>query len=287
MSERDAFGRGREEDTLAGMGWREPRFVATIEDAPANSETAEMPVVTTPPTATHTPARPAPRPAPAPARPRRRGRRRGPRVMTRVLFLGIVAASILFALRSGTTWIGDIEDAIRGRAGSVTRTVPVEGGSLLGGTKAFAAALKGLPAGDIEMLRLTPGELDAQVIVDGRRHSVRVSARGRVLDVPTPGGARTTPVRVDPRAPARIIRTASRRAGRPPATVSYLVLMRLGGRPQWQLFFKDGLHYSASTSGRSVRRVAAHAPPPSPRPPPPPPTPTPPPRRAGTRRRRA
>ena len=28
--------------------------------------------------------------------------------------------------------------------------------------------------------------------------------------------------------------------------------MRLGGRPQWQLFFKDGLHFSASASGRSV-----------------------------------
>jgi hypothetical protein len=174
--------------------------------------------------------------------------------MTRVLFLGIVAASVLFALRSGTDVIGDIEDAIRGRTGSVTRTVPVEGGSLLRAS-AFAAALEGLPAGDVEMLRLTAGELDAQVIVDGRRHSVRVTARGRVLDVPTPGGARTTPVRVDPRAPARIIRTAARRAGRRPGSVSYLVLMNLGGRPQWQLFFKDGLHFSASANGRSVRRA--------------------------------
>ena len=132
--------------------------------------------------------------------------------------------------------------------------MPVEGGSLLRAS-AFAAALKGLPAGDVEMLRLTPGELDAQVIVDGRRHSVRVSASGRVLDVPAPGGARTTPVRVDPRAPARIIRTAARRADRRPSDVNYLVLMRLGGRPQWQLFFKDGLHFSASAGGRSVRRV--------------------------------
>ena len=132
--------------------------------------------------------------------------------MSRVLFLGIVAASILFALRSGTNMIGDIEDAIRGRADGVTRTVPVEGGSLLRAS-AFAAALEGLPAGgDVEMLRLAPGELDAQVIVDGRRHSVRVTASGRVVDVPTPGGARLTPVRVDPRAPARIIRTAARRA---------------------------------------------------------------------------
>ena len=150
--------------------------------------------------------------------------------------------------------IGDIEDAIRGRADGVTRTVPVEGGSLLRAS-AFAAALEGLPAGDVEMLRLAPGELDAQVIVDGRRHSVRVTSSGRVLDVPTPGGARLAPVRVDPRAPARIIRTAARRAGRSPADVSYLVLMRIGGRPQWQLFFKDGLRFSSSASGRSVRRA--------------------------------
>ena len=64
--------------------------------------------------------------------------------MTRVPSSAIVAASILFALRSGTGMIGDIEEAIRGRADAVTRTVPVEGGSLLRAS-AFAAALEGFP----------------------------------------------------------------------------------------------------------------------------------------------
>ena len=32
MSERDAFGRGRYDDTLAGMGWREPTFMATLKE---------------------------------------------------------------------------------------------------------------------------------------------------------------------------------------------------------------------------------------------------------------
>ena len=255
MSERDAFGRGRDDDTLAGMGWREPTFTATIEGATATPApappTAELPFASRP---TAAPGPAPPLSAPAPARRGRRRRGHGPRVMTRVLFLGIVAASVLFALRSGTGVVGDIEDTIRGRAGGVTRTVPVEGGSLLQ-ARAFGAALKGLPTGDVEMLRLAPGELDAQVIVQGRRHSVRVSASGRVLDVPTPGGSRVKPVRVDARAPARFVRTAARRAGRPRGTVSYLVLMRLGGRPQWQLFFKDGLHYSANAGGRNVRRV--------------------------------
>jgi hypothetical protein len=62
-------------------------------------------------------------------------------------------------------------------------------------------------------------------------------------------------VRVDPAAPARIVRTAARRSGRAPETVSYLVLMRIGGAAEWQLFFGDGLHYSASANGKRVRRV--------------------------------
>ena len=105
------------------------------------------------------------------------------------------------------------------------------------------------------MLRLASGELDAQVIVQGRRHSVRVSARGRVVDVPTPGGPasrRCASMRARRHGSSE---TVTRQTGRQRASVSYLVLMRLGGRPQWQLFFKDGTHFSASASGRNVRRA--------------------------------
>ena len=117
MSERDAFGRGRNEDTLAGMGWREPTFTATIAGAdatpaPVLPETAEMPAVEPPAAAGPTWSPPPPRRAPVSGRTRRR---RGPRAMTRLLFLGIVAAAILFALREGTDVLGDIEDAIRGQ----------------------------------------------------------------------------------------------------------------------------------------------------------------------------
>ena len=252
MSERDAFGRGQNQDTLAGMGWREPRFTATIAGAeatraPVLPETAEMPDVAGP---TWSP--PAPRPAPVSGRTRPR---RGPRAMTRLLLLGIVAAAILFGLREGTDVLGDIEDAIRGQTGAITRTVPVEGGSLLRAS-ALEAALEGLPGGDVEVLRVAPDRLDAQVIVDGRMHNVRVTAGGRVFDLPTPGDARGAPVRVDARAPARIVRTATRRAGRRPGSVSYLVLMNIAGRSEWQLFFEDGLHFSGSASGRTVRRIS-------------------------------
>jgi hypothetical protein len=167
--------------------------------------------------------------------------------MSRVLFLGIVAASLLFALREGTGFVGDIEEAIRGRTDSITRTVPVDGPLLT--AKGFAAALEGLPAGDVEMLKLSAAGLDAQVIVDGRRHSVRVSASGRVVDVPTPGGSRLAPVAVEPRAPARIIRAAGRRR----ADVDYLVLMRIAGQPRWLLFLEDGRRVTADEDGRLRR----------------------------------
>ena len=73
MSERDAFGRRRDDDTLAGMGWCEPAFVATIEGAtertPASAgpETAEQPVVA--PTRVAPPRAAPAAPAPAPPDP--------------------------------------------------------------------------------------------------------------------------------------------------------------------------------------------------------------------------
>ena len=64
-------------------------------------------------------------------------------------------------------------------------------------------------------------------------------------------------MRVNAQAPARIVRTAARRAGRRAGSVSYLVLLDLGGRSVWQLVFDDGLRYTANASGRTVRRTAS------------------------------
>ena len=33
------------------------------------------------------------------------------------------------------------------------------------------------------------------------------------------------------------------------------MLARFGDKAEWQLFFDDGLHYSASANGKKVRRV--------------------------------
>lgn len=256
MSERDAFGRGHDEDPLAGVGRREPAFVATLAGHQRAPVTAEQPTV---------PHRLAPGPSPetaelpvlarpaAPVPPRARGRRRGgPRVMSRVLLLSIVAACVLIAPRAGSGVLDGIQDAIRGQGETITRTVPVEGGSLLR-AGALQAALAGLPDGDVVLLRVAPDRIDAQVRVGDRLHEVRVTSGGRVFDLPTPAAGRGARVRVDANAPARIVRTAARRAGRSAGDVASLLLVKVGGRTRWQLVFDDGLQYTASASGRQVR----------------------------------
>jgi hypothetical protein len=129
-----------------------------------------------------------------------------------------------------------------------------EPGSLLR-AKELRAALAKLPRGDVKLLRVAPERIDAQVAGGGQMKLVQVRADGGVTTVTTPASIPGEPVRVNPAAPARIVRTATRRAGRDAGDVAYLVLARFGPRAQWQLFFDDGLHFSASASGRNVRRV--------------------------------
>ena len=138
--------------------------------------------------------------------------------MSRLLFLAIVAAALLTGLRSVTGVFDGLEDALRGQADAITRTVPVEGGSLLR-ADALKAALAGLPAGKVQYLRVSRTRIDAQVVAGERLHNVRVTAAGRVFDIPTRARGRGGAVRVNARAPARIVRTAARRAGRRPASV--------------------------------------------------------------------
>jgi hypothetical protein len=222
-----------------------PGFVATIKDAPAPAfaeparlvaPTQEIPAL-------------APERAAASANtlsPPRRGRGRGrgrssrpPRVMSRVLLLAIAAGIALYAGGVGSELLGLI------RSGASARTVPVEGGSLLR-ARALEVALHGLPRGRIEALRVAADRIDARVAVGDRVRLVRITQRGWVADVPAPEKPSGHWVRVDPRAPARILRTVSRRA---PAEAAYLLLD--GAR--WQLVLTNGRQYSADAHGRTVR----------------------------------
>jgi hypothetical protein len=235
MGERDAFGREKGEDPLAGLGW------GTSTPAP---DAPPAPVRATPS---------------APATPPRLRRRRPRGFVRLIVFLAVivvVAATASSVLDRGRDAIDDLESAIRGAVPTVAPPPPagLEGTSLLR-PAALRAALAKLPAGRIEMLRVAPERIDAQVSADGRMELVQVTADGRVTTVSTPAASRGEFVKVDAAAPSRIVRVAARRSGRDPASVSYLVLMRLAGKSEWQLFFADGLHFSASASGKRVRRV--------------------------------
>jgi hypothetical protein len=163
--------------------------------------------------------------------------------MTRVLLAAIAAAFALYAAGVGS----DLLELIRG--GASARTVPVEGGSLLH-ARALEAALRGLPEdAPVEALRVAADRIDARVVVDGRVRQVRVTAHGWVADVPMPAKPSGRSLRIDPRAPARIVRTVTRRTRRRAGGVSHLELA--GSR--WQLVFEDGRQFSADVRGRDVR----------------------------------
>lgn len=214
----------------------EPDFVATIGDAPA---LADAPTAVLPPPAVELPAR-----APEPRRPYQLRRRHYRRVMSKVLLLAIVAGFALYVAGVG----GELVSLLRG--GATARTVPAEGGSLLRAV-ALEAAVKGLPEnGRLEALRVAADRIDARVVVDGRVRLVRVTDKGWVTDLPAPEQPTGSTVRIDTRAPARMVQTVLRRTNRAPDSISHLTV---DGR-RWQLVFNDGAQFSANARGRDVRR---------------------------------
>lgn len=220
-----------------------PAFVATIAGAPVDAwepalaPTVEQPVVPAPPTAEQ--------PAATPPRPRRRGRRPRPRrVMTRVLLAGVVAASAFYVAGTGSNLVQRLRD------GANVRTVPADGRSLLRAV-ALERALHALPEGGrVESLRVSADRLEARVAVGGQVRLVRVTERGWVAETPTTDDPTGAQVRIDARAPARMLRTVTRRTGRSAARVSHLTLETA----RWQLVFKDGAQFSGNVHGRDVRR---------------------------------
>jgi hypothetical protein len=254
MGERDAFGREKGEDMLGELGWSSASDSAAATPAtPATPEDAAAPVTPEPSsTAAPTPppvisAGPAWTPVP-PAIVRRRHRRRAPGIVTPLVLIGFVALVIggaTTAMRTGRGAVDDFQSAVPAET-----PAGLESGSLLR-PAALKTALAKLPSREIQTLRVAPERIDAQVYVGGRMHVVQVRSDGGVSDVATRVGGSVKRLRLDASAPNRIVRTAAKRAGRGPSRVLYLVL--LGN--EWQLFFDDGLRYSASANGRKVKRV--------------------------------
>ena len=246
MGERDAFGREVGEDPLAGLGWR----TTQQPDPPAAHAPAPETITTVV----------EPQQFSAPPMPRyQRKRRRGGVFIVLIVLLSIVTAAAggIFSLVQMTS------DAVDGLEGAIREAVPTvaappptgtEQGSLLR-AGALKDALAKLPPGDIVLIRVAPERIDAQVSNGSEMQLVQVRSDGGVTTVTSPVSSPGQAVKVNPAAPGRIARTAARRAGRDQSDVSYLVLTRFGPRAEWQLFFDDGLHFSASASGRKVRRV--------------------------------
>jgi hypothetical protein len=251
MAERDAFGREKGEDTLAELGWR---ATAPPEPAiPADRPPEPQPRVPDP--VAHV-AESHFEPAPAPS-PRVRRRRRRPviRLILFVAFAGVVIWGVGPLLQLGRDAADELESAVREAVPTVVEPPAGLEKESLFRHAALRDALAQLPAGDIQSLRVAPERIDAQVVADGKLHIVQVTSDGRVSTVEASVGAPGEAVRVNAAAPQRIVRTAARRAGRSPEAVSYLVLMSIGGKSEWQLFFDDGLHFSANSTGKKVRKV--------------------------------
>jgi hypothetical protein len=263
MSDRDAFGREKGEDSLANMGW--------------NSSVAPTPqaAATPTPTATPAPAQPTfaagdlPPDGPAPAwtpGPRqtyvRRRRRRVGGFIIPLFIIGIFAVGIggfISVFNAGSDALdsitSSIDTATNGTTTTTTTTTKPSDGTSLMAPAALKRALAKLPDGDIELLRLAPDRINANVIVNGKMHVVQVTAGGETSDITTPATGRGEPVKVNSAAPQRIVRTAARRAGKRPGDVSYLVLIHIIGKDEWQLYFDDGTHYAASANGKKVHKV--------------------------------
>jgi hypothetical protein len=286
MGERDAFGREKDEDALAEMGWRSslafsggaaappaapghpapeppvaPAEPLAAGDPPLPRAPAEplaagdppLPRAPASPPAAGDPPAPAAAPKPPPPRRRppafaRRRRRRGPSLARLLITVAIGVAGLIGVSAAVDAGRGAV-DGIRGTIDGIVSPNP-RAKQPLYRAAALRAALAKLPAGRLVYLRVAAERIDAHVTSGSTRHIVQVHHDGRTVDVKAPAGPRRARLTVDPAAPARMIRTVARRSGRPASRVAYLVLRKDG----WLLMFDDGVNYRATAAGRAVER---------------------------------
>ena len=115
----------------------------------------------------------------------RRRRRRVGGIIIPLFIIGIFAVGIggfISVFNAGSNALDGIQSTIDAATNSTTTTTtrPSDGTSLMA-PAALKAALAKLPDGDIELLRLAPDRINANVIVDGKMHVVQVTAGGEVI----------------------------------------------------------------------------------------------------------
>ena len=263
MPEYDALGREVGEDTLAGLrGERDDAASATPAPQPAQAQA-------------QAPTRPGP--ARPPARPTFPGRRSGmgplrfiPLVIVAVVVAGVIA-SASHTVRSVTQiTVPDFHVPTVPHIPVPHTPVPgpaptgLTGDSMLrpANLRHALAQLRAGRGARLRFLRVAPDRVDAQVSSSGGRLELlqvtpdsqvatRVSVSGG-----GPSAADTIPVRaVDPAAPARLIRTAARRAHVRPGEVEYAVLLSLNGDARWSALLGAGGQWLGDRRGRVLQKV--------------------------------
>jgi hypothetical protein len=260
MSDVDPFGRKAGEDSLKEMGWSVPASSSAPTTTPVS--TGSSAPASTPPAAPPT--------RPAPIRPRRSGFGRLVLLLRLVVPVGIVVA-IGFGVASGVKTAKHTLSIPQFTVPNITlpqitppsatsskpATLPtgLARGSLLRPAAMRTAVARLNQLGRLNDLRVAPDRINAQLVRGATLRITQVSSDGTVTrnDVDGAGASLSTfPWSyVNALAPTRMVRATGRR----PSTVDYLVLIEFAGRPSWNLYFKDGTHYSAGADGRHPQRL--------------------------------
>lgn len=267
----DPFGRRKDENPLASLGWHGGERAGAAEPAPDDDPTHRV-----------SPREPE-RSPPAPRADRRPAARLVRVVVVLAILLAAVGAVIGALVDEGVERADrfarefappDIEaPAVPGPAGTraggdgAPPQRPPRGlsaGSLLR-PAAFGRAITRLRTsgyGRLGNLRVAPERIDATFVTkDGRLRQVQIVPGGAVRVIGTTGagfaGARTmTMSEIVASAPSRLARAAAGRLRQPVSRVNYLVLSDFAGTRQWNVYFKGGQIFSADGRGRITRRIS-------------------------------
>lgn len=254
MGDRDAFGREKDENSLAGLGWQGSEPSTAYTEEPSMRQPGDGP-------------------------PRRR-RQSGGGIAVAIFTLVLVVAALGFV----GFLVGDVSKESELSSGEVTATsgadsVPeepaaeeppatppkgVDRGSLLlrGNFGAAMGRLRTAGLGRLHSLRVAPDRIDVQLLTNtGRLRIVQIRPGGelRELNITGTGFSHLDTVpfaAVNSAAPFRMASGAAKRLGRNARSVDYLVFTDFGGERGWSLFFKDGKHFIGDARGRIQRRIS-------------------------------